>query len=327
MAMLLMTADRLFGMRNPLKRNTYNKSRKYRRFMIALMVITPFLFGFPRFMSADLVDHGDDLGRRWCVSKSVIAEWNSTEGTISDLLIALALCMYVLPVAVELFLCVCLRLTSTRRQKKKKIRGHKNRSAREFVSQATYGNVNSNGVFGTPTGETEVDSRKRGKKPKHLKLQEAIVQYAYLDTIIYACLWGPWYLTMLIVIRIERSSSDKVYIGTDVNHQKRIMHCIIYLSLTFVYIYFVVWPLRCVRMSNPAKWKHPQRDYSMIIKSERTEELPRRERRNAHVDAGLSRNCVLTNTTYDASNDSLYLAEETETIPKIPVKKYTLAVP
>jgi len=153
---------------------------------------------------ADLVDHGDDLGRRWCVSKSVIAEWNSTEGTISDLLIALALCMYVLPgigcillskhlcpqpdrasfsttykVAVELFLCVCLRLTSTRRQKKKKIRGHKNRSAREFVSQATYGNVNSNGVFGTPTGETEVDSRKRGKKPKHLKLQEAIVQDCY----------------------------------------------------------------------------------------------------------------------------------------------------
>ena len=30
MAMLLMTADRLFGMTNPLKRNTYNKSRKYR---------------------------------------------------------------------------------------------------------------------------------------------------------------------------------------------------------------------------------------------------------------------------------------------------------
>ena len=75
MAMLLMTADRLFGMTNPLKRNTYNKSRKYRndfnqefviffyyflsklkirknrRFMIALMVITPFSFGFPRFMS------------------------------------------------------------------------------------------------------------------------------------------------------------------------------------------------------------------------------------------------------------------------------------
>jgi hypothetical protein len=46
---------------------------------------------------------------------------------------------------------------------------------------------------------------------------------------------------MLIVIRIERSSAEKVYIGTDVNHQKRIMHCFIYLSLSFVYIYFVVW--------------------------------------------------------------------------------------
>ena len=47
---------------------------------------------------ANLVEHGgDSFGRRWCVSKSVIAEWNSTEGTISDLLIALALCMYVLP--------------------------------------------------------------------------------------------------------------------------------------------------------------------------------------------------------------------------------------
>ena len=144
-----------------------------------------------------MVEHGgDSFGRRWCVSKSVIAEWNSTEGTISDLLIALALCMYVLPgiglilfckigkkvsfkstpkVAVELILCVCLRLTSTRCKKKKKISKYRNRSNREFVSPGIIGSHKSN-VFGTPRGEEEVDSRKGGKKPKHLRLQEAIVK-------------------------------------------------------------------------------------------------------------------------------------------------------
>ncbi|CAG5102241.1 Oidioi.mRNA.OKI2018_I69.chr1.g208.t1.cds [Oikopleura dioica] len=241
-------------------------------------------------------------------------------------LIALALCMYILPVAAELFLCACLWITSRRQQSKCKIRGQRSVRSRDWMSPAGYGNVNSS-IFGTPHGpvDNEDASRTSSKKPKHLKLQETIVKYAYLDTIIYSFLWGPWYLTMLFVIRIE-SSKSVLYVGQNLQHQGRIMHFIIYIALIFVYIYFVIWPLRCVRMADPDSRKPQQRDYSKILRSDRTEELPRRERRNAFIDAAISRSNQITNLTSALSDETLCANEEQEDNVKTYININTLAV-